>query len=207
MNFSILSDCNKKLQDILVIGKTIERDGRKYHIPDMTLSDEIKLYIIEPYDKQEPINRKGIRNHRRILKEYEGRSCCYLHCSEFYLGDQKLQVQGGMSGSLEYSLEDYGTIQLFLDMMNAGWTVPEWLKDTDWKLRYLMMPRLSLPAQDSPAGARASGIVYTLVETGCTSFHYGVFCIAYGNISKYISSLALMYPANRFSIAERLCFT
>ena len=41
----------------------------------------------------------------------------------------------------------------------------------------------------------------------CINFHYGVFCIAYGNISKYISSLALMYPANRFSIAERLCFT
>ena len=157
MNFSILSDCNKKLQDILVIGKTIERDGRKYHIPGMTLSDEIKLYIIEPYDKQEPINRKGIRNHRRILKEYEGRSCCYLHCSEFYLGDQKLQVQGGMSGSLEYSLEDYGTIQLFLDMMNAGWTVPEWLKDTDWKLRYLMMPRLSLPAQGSAPAPRLTG--------------------------------------------------
>ncbi|MEY8492892.1 hypothetical protein AALC16_07750 [Lachnospiraceae bacterium 29-91] len=157
MNFSILSDCNKKLQDILVIGKTIERDGRKYHIPDMTLSDEIKLYIIKPYDKQEPINRKGIHNHRWILKEYEGRSCCYLHCSEFYLGDQKLQVQGGMSGSLEYSLEDYGTIQLFLDMMNAGWTVPEWLKDTDWKLRYLMMPRLSLPAQGSAPAPRLTG--------------------------------------------------
>lgn len=98
----------------------------------MTLSDEVKLYVIEPYDKREPINRKGIRNHRRILKEYEGRSCCYLHCSEFYLADKKLQVQGGMSGSLEYSLEDHGTIQLFLDMMSAGWTVPKWLKDTDW---------------------------------------------------------------------------
>ena len=132
MNFSILSDCHKKLQDILVIGKTIERDGRKYHILGMTLSDGVKLYIIEPYDKREPINRKGILNHRRKLKEYEGRSCCYLHCSEFYLGDEKLQVQSGMSGSLEYSLEDYGTIQLFLDMMSAGWTVPEWLKDTDW---------------------------------------------------------------------------
>ena len=60
MNFSILSDCHKKLQDILVIGKTIERNGRKYHILGMTLSDEVKLYIIEPYDKREPINRKGI---------------------------------------------------------------------------------------------------------------------------------------------------
>lgn len=132
MNFSILSDCHKEWQNILVIGKSIERDGRKYHLLGMTLSDEAKLYIIEPYDNQEPINRKGIRNHRRILKEHEGRSCCYLHCSEFCLGSKKLQPQGGMGGSLEYSTEDYGTIQLFLDMMSAGWTVPEWLKDTDW---------------------------------------------------------------------------
>ncbi|MDE6882760.1 MAG: hypothetical protein K2P48_06535 [Lachnospiraceae bacterium] len=132
MNFSILSDCHKKWQDILVIGKTIERDGRKYHLVGMTLSDEAKLYIIEPYDKQEPAHLKGIRNHRQILKEHKKESCCYLHCSSFYLGDKKLPVQGGTGGSLEYSVEDPGMIQLFLDMMSAGWTVPEWLQDTDW---------------------------------------------------------------------------
>lgn len=130
MNFSTLSDCHKKWKNILVIGKTIERDGKKYHILGMTLSDEAKLYIIEPYDKREPINRKGIRNYRRRLKEYKGRSCYYLHCSEFCLGSERLQVQGGMGGYLEHS--DYGTIQLFLDMISAGWAVPEWLKDTDW---------------------------------------------------------------------------
>ena len=37
-----------------------------------------------------------------------------------------------MGGSLEYSTEDYGTIQLFLDMISAGWIIPDWLKDTDW---------------------------------------------------------------------------
>ena len=70
MNFSTLSDCHKKWQNILVIGKTIERGGRKYHILGMTLSDEAKLYIIEPYDNREPVNRKGVRNYRRRLKEY-----------------------------------------------------------------------------------------------------------------------------------------
>ncbi len=156
MNFSILSDCHKKWQDILVIGKTIERDDKKYHILGMTLSDEAKLYIIEPYVKREPINRKGPRTHRRMLKEHQmqsrsagqltnptpprsagrlmdkKRSCSYLHCSDFYLGEERLQVQGGTSGALEYSVDDYGTIQLFSDMMSAGWRVPEWLKGTDW---------------------------------------------------------------------------
>ena len=76
--------------------------------------------------------------------------------------------------------------------------------------RHLMMPRLSLPAQGSAPAPRLTGRCKSQRHrniTTCTSFHYGVFCIAYGNISKYISSLALMYPANRFSIAERLCFT
>ena len=132
MNFSILSYFHKKWQDILVIGKTIERDDRKYHILGMTLSDEAKLYIIEPYDKQEPISRKGVHNYRQRLKEYEGRSCCYLHCSEFSLGGERLRTQGGMGSSLEYSTEDYGTIQLFLNMISAGWIVPEWMKNTDW---------------------------------------------------------------------------
>ncbi|MDE7429781.1 MAG: hypothetical protein K2N00_11085 [Lachnospiraceae bacterium] len=141
MNFSILSYRHKKWLDILVIGKTIERDGKKYHIIGMTLSDEAKLYIIEPYDKREPINRKG--NHRQILKEHEERSCCYLHCSDFHLGSERLQIQGGNGGALEYSLDDYGTIQIFLDMMSAGWTVPEWLKDTDWADLQLVTLRIA----------------------------------------------------------------
>lgn len=143
MNFSVLSDCHKKWQDILVIGKTIERDGRKYHIIGMTLSDVAMLYIIEPYDKPEPTNRKGIRNNRRLLKKHDAINYGYLNCSAFYLGDKKLQVQGGTGGSLAYSLEDYGTIQLFLDMMSAGWTVPKWLKDTDWA--DLAMITLNIP--------------------------------------------------------------
>lgn len=132
MNFEMLEYFHTKWRDILVIGKTIERNGRKYHIIGMTLSDEAKLYIIEPYAAPERTIRKGIRNNRRILKEHEDISCCYLHCSDFYFGGERLRAQGGTGGSLEYSLEDYGTIQLFLDMMGAGWTVPKWLKDTDW---------------------------------------------------------------------------
>lgn len=53
MNFSILKSHHKKWRDILVIGKTIERDNRKYHIVGMTLSEEAKLYIIEPCTETE----------------------------------------------------------------------------------------------------------------------------------------------------------
>lgn len=134
MNFSLLEDFHTKWSEILVIGKNIERDNKKYHIIGMTLFDEAKLYIIEPYIEQENVNkpRKGIRNQRRILKEEKDFQCCYLHCSDFCFGNEKFKVQGGTSGSLKYSLEDYGIIQLFLDMMSAGWKVPEWIKNEDW---------------------------------------------------------------------------
>lgn len=93
----------------------------------MTLSDEAKLYIIEPYLKPESRNRKGIRNHRRMLKEHERHGYSYLHCSDLCLGDVHLKIQGGMGSPMDS--DNYGMIQLFFDMMDAGWTVPEWLKE------------------------------------------------------------------------------
>ena len=131
MNFSLLEGFHSKWQDILVIGKTTERNGRKYHIVGMTLSDEAKLYIIEPYMEPESRNRRGIRNHRRMLKEHERHGYSYLHCSDLCLGDVHLKIQGGMGSPMDS--DNYGMIQLFFDMMGAGWTVPEWLKDIDWE--------------------------------------------------------------------------
>lgn len=46
MNFSLLEGFHSKWQYILVIGKTTERDGKKYHIVGMTLSDEAKKFCL-----------------------------------------------------------------------------------------------------------------------------------------------------------------
>lgn len=132
MNFSFLEGFHTTWRDILVIGKTMERDNQKYHIVGMTLSDEAKLYIIEPYTETEPPRKRGVRNIREMLKAHDTPDTSYLHCSAFYLGNIKMQAQGGCGGPLRYSSDDYGTIQLFFDMMSAGWEVPEWLKDEDW---------------------------------------------------------------------------
>lgn len=133
MNFSILKSHHKKWRDILVIGKTIERDNRKYHIVGMTLSEEAKLYIIEPCTETETGHKpRGIRNQRRVQKENNENNCCYLNCSEFCLGTEKMQVQGAAGGPLAFSSDDYGTIQLFSDMMSAGWQIPGWLENEEW---------------------------------------------------------------------------
>lgn len=139
MNFGLLDALHKNWKNILVIGRTIECENKKYHIVGMTLAEEeAKLYIIEPYsepEEEENHSRKRHGNQRRQLKEnVENRihENSYLHSREIYFGNKKLQIQGGTAGSLKYSLQDYGEVQLFLDMLSAGWNIPEWLKEEDW---------------------------------------------------------------------------
>lgn len=95
MKFTYIENAHKMLNDILVIGKTIERDNKKFHMIGMTLADEARLYIIEPYN--EPMNYgskiMGIRNQRKILKASRAndiREDTYLHCSEFSGYDSNL---------------------------------------------------------------------------------------------------------------------
>lgn len=136
MNFSLLENFHTKWRNILVIGKTTEHDGRKYHIVGMTLFNEAKLYIIEPYIGQKDQNRKGIRNRRRTLKEHESHGFSYLHCSDLCLGNKHLKIQGGMGSPM--NSDDYGMFQLFFDMMSAGWTIPEWLEEVEWDNLHLL---------------------------------------------------------------------
>lgn len=133
MNFLCLEEMYRNWHDILVIGKNIERDNKKYHIIGMTLEDEAKLYIIGSFNEQEYCSnrKKGVRNQRKILKEQE-KEGDYLDCSDFYFGDKRLQVQGVSNSPLKYLTQDYGEIQVFLDMLRSGWIIPEWLKNEEW---------------------------------------------------------------------------
>ena len=137
MKFQYIEAVHKVWSDILVIGKTIERDNRKYHIVGMTLAEEARLYIIEPYSEPEDYSdrKKGVRNQRKILKEHRESLTSkhsYLHCKEFYLGEQRLQVRSGSGAPLRHSMENYEEIELFFDMLRAGWIIPEWLKNEEW---------------------------------------------------------------------------
>lgn len=132
MNFLYLEEVYRELHDILIIGKTIERNNKKCHIIGMTLEDEVKLYIIEPYNEPEYCSnrKKGVCNQRKILKEQEKEEY-YLNCSEVYFGNERLQVQESSGSPLRF-INDYGEIQLFFEMMKAGWVIPEWLKNEEW---------------------------------------------------------------------------
>ena len=49
MQFSWLEGVSKKWKEILVIGRTIERDGKRYHIVGMTREVAANIYIIDRY--------------------------------------------------------------------------------------------------------------------------------------------------------------
>lgn len=133
MNLSCLEEIPIQWERVLVIGRTMERDKKKYHIIGMSAGSELRLYIIEPFHEPEvPVRRNSRRRHRSQLKEPGIRPDSYLHCSTFYLGNTKLKMRGGNAGSLKHSEQDYQTICLFLDMMRAGWTIPDWLKNEEW---------------------------------------------------------------------------
>ncbi len=130
MQFSWLEGISKKWKEILVIGRTFEHDGKKYHMIGMTMEENATLYIIEPYEEQKSRNPKKKYTQRMILKAQEPMDISYLHCREFKIGNKKLCTQGGCGGPL--MSENYEEIKLFLDMMDAGWKIPEWLKNEDW---------------------------------------------------------------------------
>lgn len=136
MIFSELERIADKIKDVLVIGKTIEREGKFYYIIGMVLvSNEVNLYIIEPYEENEGDMQSEAKhkNYREMLMEDCSFKESYLNCKEFIFGNEKIGVQGGSAGSLRYDIQNHEAILLFIELMKSGWEVPEEIKETDWE--------------------------------------------------------------------------
>lgn len=135
MDFSYLTNAHQAWKQVLVIGRTIEREGKRYHIVGMTLNteDTAFLYILEPFSEPARPKRRGAKNHRTSLKDQENGNSTYLDCRALRLGKRLLGAQGGQGGPLRFSTDDYQTIELFFRMIDAGWTVPDWLRETEWE--------------------------------------------------------------------------
>lgn len=118
MQFSWLEGVSKKWRGILVIGRTIERDGKRYHIVGMTMEEAATLYILEPSEERKKRDPKKKRTQRMILREQETESYSYMQCREFKIGSRKMCTQSACAGDL--IPENYEEIKLFLDMMEIG---------------------------------------------------------------------------------------
>lgn len=148
MNFEELQGAISYYDEILPIGKTVEREGRFYHIVGMTrLEKRVTLYVLEPniermeeLSEQESVirvsKRKKVRRktHRQLQKEVHHESY-FMGLSSIQIGDQLLEVEGSQSGALSlYCFGPEGMIDisinteeflLFADMIKAGWRIEE----------------------------------------------------------------------------------
>lgn len=144
MNFSILDDIQKNWRGIRVIGRTIERDGRRCHILGMTLDDIARIYILEPADNSSRPSKTKNRSQRLLLKQPDNTCGSCLHCCEIRIGSRRLRAAGGQSEPLALGGdENYSALKLFCDMLNVGWIIPDWLKELSWD--DLMLVTLEIP--------------------------------------------------------------
>lgn len=130
MNFSFLEQWHQSWREVLVIGRTVEWEGQTCYMLGMTLAESAQLHILEPY--QEQPRRRTNRTYRRRLKESDGEEVRFFHCSQICLGNTALPIQGGSARPLRASLEDLSALPLFFRMLDAGWIIPDWLKQLDW---------------------------------------------------------------------------
>ena len=144
MDFSILEDIHQNRRGILVIGRTIERNGQKRHILGMTLEENARLCIIEPASQPDRLHRTKDRTQKARLKRNSDDPNTCLHCCEIRIGNRKCRISGGQGAPLSVgTVENYEAFALFCDMLNAGWIIPEWLKEYAWE--DLMLITLNLP--------------------------------------------------------------
>ena len=208
MRFSFLKEACEAWDNLLVIGKTIERDTGNYHILGMTCGDATKLYVIEPYavGAYARPKRTGARTHRRLEKELPEQVFSYLHCSDFYLGQQRLCISGGTAQPMGDASQEYGMLQLFFAMLRAGWRIPPWLDCADWGNLQLVileiaqqkeLPRYS-PEMQITIRHRASYVRHLLEKT--VTLQVGKsrsFCFAdeaHNPVQCYINAVTLIDP-------------
>ena len=77
MQLSYLEEIPNEYQKVLVIGKTIERDGQKYHIVGMSSGRTVQLHILEPFLEKErarPVRRRSVRQRGQLKEQGDRKS-------------------------------------------------------------------------------------------------------------------------------------
>ncbi len=161
MNFEALEQLHKQWKKLLVIGRSFTVKGRQCHLLGLAQTEEeTLLYLLEPSGPPQPESRRVPKstNRKSILArlEKEKEHSLVYSLSALQIGEKVLRVEGSTSGNLGNEHHVEASIQVFLDMLSAGWQVPEWLKTKNWSELNLMEARLKpirrLPAcsQDTP---------------------------------------------------------
>lgn len=126
-----------EFDEIKVIGKDIEIDGRSYHILGMTLKEKkASLYVLEIVDFPEWEECDREKTPRESLKdniEARKNDSFFMRIREFRGNDKIYETDGATSGPLRHN-DTYEAFLLFLRMKKAGWEIAKDspFYDVDW---------------------------------------------------------------------------
>ena len=135
MNFAFFDLLYSKAQfdEIKVIGKEVEKNGRLYHIIGMTLKEKkATLYVLEQKEssiEEEYFQEKTPRVSLKRSMEDRKNSSFFMHIREFRALEEGkeatvYEVKGASSGPIKNSDYCEGML-LFLRMREAGWNIPK----------------------------------------------------------------------------------
>ena len=140
MNFALfdLLYVNTQFDEIKVIGKEVEKNGRPYHIIGMTLKEKrATVYVLEQMSHfgEEECFEEGCFEERtprstlkRSIEERED-SSFFMHIREFQTSEKNeekvvYEVESASSGPIKNS--DYcEAMLLFMRMREKGWSIPK----------------------------------------------------------------------------------
>ncbi len=112
--------------EIKVIGKEIEKEGKRYHVIGMTLKKKkARLHVLEeiPGSRQEQIWKE--KTPRESLKESihsEEENSFFLHIRELKIGNKSYEIDGAVSGAIT-DREACESSVFFMKMYQAGWNI------------------------------------------------------------------------------------
>lgn len=128
MNFSLFNALYTRTEfdEIKVIGKDVEKNGRSYYLLGMTLKEKkASLYVLEIADytlKEKAFHEEIPRESLKIHMEDRKNGSFFMHTRGFRSKDKCYETAGATSGPLKHN-DVHEAFMLFLRMHEAGWEI------------------------------------------------------------------------------------
>lgn len=139
MNFEFFQElhANTDFDEVKVIGKDVEKEGRPYYILGMTLKEKkASLHVLEmaDYPLEEYNHKETPRESLKNAIESRRNRSFFMHIRELQNGETSYETAGATSGPLRHN-NPYEPFMLFVRMHEAGWKVSKdsFFYDVEWE--------------------------------------------------------------------------
>lgn len=129
MNFELFQKLFPRYHEIMVLGKSLEKEGKPYHLIGMTRVDDgaelSVLNMCRPLDSYPAWEEQCELTMRETMKQHEEADDNYfMGIRAFLFNGIEYSVRSASSGCLN-PWGDVEALGLFTEMQKAGWRVPE----------------------------------------------------------------------------------